>query len=380
MPSPHRWGSVSGVPATGPYTAAAAGPDKRLCLLGLAMLIAVKTAVLLAAAAWAGAPAWLQGLRVLAYKWDGARVIEVSLKGYRAPGDATIAPLMPSLIAAVAHLGLPAWASALLVANAASLALAPLLCLLYGPAGLAAVLLIPTVALYTTAPYTEALSLPLEALSLYLALRGRWGWAALSLGLAGLARYQAWVPAAGAALGALASGRRRGALYLGAAASAPLLAAALVGLHYYGDPLEYLRAEGAWDAGLGVPFYSQARWLLGSWFTGQTWHLGAWAIRGWVWVARNALFYAPYLAGLALLVREKRAVEAGWSLAVILVAASVTGVPAASAPRLLLGAFPAIAALARGRPVDAVGLAVLTALAWSLALWTTTWHLEAFFA
>jgi hypothetical protein len=372
MPSPHPAASESGVHATGPKRSyPALRVDKWSCTAqALLALVAAKLAVLL--------PALLGGwgLEQLALRWDGARFINAALHGYREPGDASIPPLYPLLVRGLAGAGLPGWASGLLVSSLASLALVLLLCMLYGRPGMLAVILFPTIALYTTLPYSEALAVPLAAGGLLAVRRGRWGAAALLLGLAGLARYQVAVGTVALALWALYSRERRGALLLTAAAAATAGAALLVGYMFYGDPLAYLHSEAEWDARVGIPLYSQAEWLLHSWFTGEEWLLLGHRIEPWEWLARNLAFYALYIMGALELALKGLGAEALWSLSMLAFVAGLTGVPAVSAPRLLDLAFPAIAGIAlRWRP--GVGYA---AIAWILTLWATVWHYTSFFA
>ncbi len=371
MPSPHSRtpASESGVPATGPRGAGAAGGVNGWCWPIVLLALLASKALLLVVARYA----W--GLEALAYRWDGIHFIGVASHGYASLEDAAFAPLYPLLIRLLASRGLPYWEAALLAGNLASLALAPALCALYTRRGALAAALFPTLLLYTTAPYSASVALPLAAGGLALASWGMWGWASLLMGLAGLARYQL---ALLSLVLALAAARRswRGAAYMLAAALAPGAAAALIGLHYYGDPLIYLRAEALWGAGLGIPFYSQVEWLLHSWFTRQAWTLGPIALKPWMWAARNLGFYAVYIAGLPLLYRQGRTLELAWSAAVILLVASLTGVPAASAPRLLLPAFPAIAALGeRWRP--GLGYAGASLV---LTLFFLAWHMNSFLA
>ena len=371
MPSPHPPAAESGVHATGPRCPCSPRVDKRGCaLLALLALALSRLAVLL--------PALLGGwgLSGLALRWDGAHFISIALHGYRELGDAAFPPLYPLVVRGLVAAGLPGWASGLLVSGLASVALALLLCGLYGRPGMLAVLLFPTIALYTSLPYSEALALPLAAGGLLAIRRGRWGLAAILLGLSGLARYQVGVATLALALAALLEGRRRGALLLAGAAASTAGAAVLVGYKFYGDPLAYLHAEALWSAGVGVPFYSQARWLLSSWFTGQEWLLLGHRLEPWEWLARNVAFYIVYVMGAIELSRRGLRVEALWSIVTILLVASLTGVPAASAPRLLDLAFPAIAGLALRWP-PGTGYA---ALAWTLTTWATLWHLTSFLA
>jgi Gpi18-like mannosyltransferase len=376
MPSPHsRHGSESGVHATGPRERAwgVGGNIGARCLIAVAAaLLASRVAVLLAAYA-SGA-----GLGGLGTRWDSEHFIHVALRGYTGLADAAFAPAYPALIRGLSGLGLPAWGAALLAANlAAALAAVPL-CLLYGPRGALAVLAFPTVALYTTAAYSEALALLFTALGLHLWLRERWGAAALALALAALTRYQTALPALALALLAAAR-RRRGAAaaLLGALAVAGAVMAAM---HWalLGDPLAYLQAERLWDSGLSWPILGQARWLLDSWFTREPWELAGRRIEPWMWLARNLAFYTLYGLGVYLLARRRRWDEAVWSASILLLVVSLTGVPGVSAPRLLVEAFPAVAVLAEGWRGDT--LALYLALSSALTLWAALWHLQAFFA
>jgi len=372
MPSPHPAESGSGVHATGPRRSLlAVRVDKWSCISqALLVLAASRLAVLL--------PALLGGwgLEPLALKWDGARFVEVALHGYREPGDATIPPLYPLLVGGLASTGMPGWVAGLLASGLTSLALALLLCRLYGAPGMLAVLLFPTIALYTSLPYSEALALPLIAGGLLALRRGMWGVASLLLGLAGLTRYQVAVGVVALTVWALYRREGRGALLLAVAAAVAAGGAALLGYKFYGDPLAYLHSEAQWDAGAGIPLYSQAEWLLSSWFTRQEWIFLGHRIEPWEWLIRNLAFYTLYALGVAVLALRGLSAEALWSLSMLAFDASLTGVPAVSAPRLLDLAFPAIAGLAlRWRP--GTGYA---ALAWILTLWTTVWHYTAFFA
>ncbi len=372
MPSPHSPpGSESGVHATGPQRLG--GPrGVKPCLAPLLAAALARALVALAA---------LQdgGLRALAHRWDAEHFLRVALHGYSRLEDAAFAPLFPALVRLLHLLGLPAWAAGLAAANAAGLALVVLLCRLYGPGPAAALALLPSMALYTTAPYSEPLALALAAAGLLEARRRRWPLAGLLLGLASLARYQVAIPALALALAAWRAERRpRAALLVAAGPLAAGLAVALLYWRVYGDPLVYLRAERLWDSGLTLPVVGQVRWLLDSWFTRQPWSLGGHLVEPWMWAARNLAVYALYLAGLAALARRGDALEAAWAGAALLLVASLRGVPGASAPRLALEAFPAVAALAGA--LDRAALLALAGAEAALIPWVALCHLQAFYA
>ncbi len=376
MPSPHSpAGSESGVHATGPrrpmlgWLGAKIAGSRYCAILALLALLAGKAAVVVAALASG------QGLEGLGTRWDSEHFISVALHGYREPSDAAFAPLYPALIRLLAAPGLSPWQAALLAANLASLAAAAPLCALYGPAGAAAVLAFPTVALYTTAAYSEALALPLAAAGLYYTRRGKPLQAALTLALAALTRYQLGLPIlALAILEARRSPRLSAALASGAAGAAAVVMA--MHWHAYGNPLAYLEAEKSWDAGVSIPLLGQARWLLDSWFTRQPWSLAGHRIEPWMWLARNMVFYTIYTAGLVILAKRRLWPDLAWSLTTLLLVASLTGVPGVSAPRLLVMAFPAIAALALNASTTSITLYIAATL--PLTLWATVWHLQSF--
>jgi len=309
------------------------------------------------------------GFRVeeFSLRWDGLHFVTIAEKGYFDVHELAFGPLFPVMISAVSKLGVETWLSAFLLANTLSF-VPPLIALRRW--GLKPALLLalnPAYVLFTTAPYSEALALSL-ALAAYDLRDKRPGAAGVLLGLAVAAKYSTALLAP-----AFILPRRRERFLIPFASCCVLLAAFFVLVS--GSPFTYFEIEGAWDSSLSGPT-AQAKWLLGSWFVKQGWHVGDFRLRGVHWLLHHWAFLVPYTVGLFLLARRRRWADFTFSAPTVALQYLITGLPAASAPRLLLPAVPAWCALADGG--DYVFIAVVVAMLIGIHC-AGLWHMEAFF-
>lgn len=204
--------------------------------------------------------------------WDGNIYIQLAQNGYWPPEYSVYFPLYPALIRFCAALIGPHWATAaLLVSNLGAL-------LAYiGIAALAAqvaahgkerqvartaLLLFAAypLAFFTVAAYTDGLFAGLAALTLFFALRRRWGWAAVFGLLAGLCRPVApalILPLAWEALQCYRAARANGSVRQALRTAAPALAAVCAPIaaiaafcaylwQRFGDPLMIVHSEHHW--------------------------------------------------------------------------------------------------------------------------------------
>lgn len=204
--------------------------------------------------------------------WDGAIYLHIAQVGYYSPTISSFFPLYPAAIRLVATLIGPHWVvSGLIISNLSAL----LACI--GIASLAAqiapageearvarnavtLFLAYPLAFFLVATYSDGLFAGLAALTLFFALRRRWGWVALFSALAALARPIApalLLPLAWEALQRYREARavmsQRQAIRVALPGLAALLAPiASVGAYClflwsrFGDPLIFLKAESAW--------------------------------------------------------------------------------------------------------------------------------------
>ena len=341
------------------------------CLLPLVLLLVVKALVLSVCLG-------IMSPEEAAMRWDAGHFLRIASHGYKDLEDAAFAPLFPLAIRAVSVLGLQLWQSAFVVASAGSLAFLAILCRLYGPKQAALVILIPSIALYTTVPYSESLALPLVAGSLLAIRRRRWLLAGALLGLASLARYQVGIVSLAIAI---IVARRGGLLSAFKVMVGPGLAGAVVMLFHwrvYGDPLIYLQAEKLWGAGLTIPLVGQLEWIAESGFTNRGWAIDGIVIGPSAWSARNISAYILYGAGILGLARSNRMEEAVLAATNILLVASLRGMPAVSAARLAALSFPAVAYLAE--KADRWSYTMLAVSFLCMLHIATYWHCLAFYA
>jgi len=104
-----------------------------------------------------------------------------------------------------------------------------------------------------------------------------------------------------------------------------------------GTPPAYLAAERHWGVKFAWPWHV-AQWHLNGWVVGQP------STRGWLGL-HNGVFAVVSAAGTVFLFRDRRYADGWFSLVLVVIALSVIRTPVLSRPRLLLGAFPATAAL-----------------------------------
>jgi Gpi18-like mannosyltransferase len=306
-------------------------------------------------------------LEEFSLRWDGGHFVAIAERGYFNVHELAFGPLFPLMIRGLSMLGLKTWLSAFLLANALSF-VPPLLVLRrYGLKAAVLLSLNPAYVLFTTAPYSEALALSLALLA-YELMEERPGAAGALLGLAVVAKYSMVLLAPAFVL----SGQRKRFL-------APFITFCLLLAAFFyrlgGSPLVYLKIERAWDSSLGGPI-EQARWLLGSWFVRQGWHVGGFELSGAHWLLHHWAFVVLYTVGLLLLARKKLWTDLAFSAPTVLLQYFVTGVPAVSAPRLLLPAVPAWCALAETE--DYVFIALTLAMLVGIH-YAGLWHMEAFF-
>ncbi len=309
------------------------------------------------------------GFRVekFSLRWDGLHFITIAENGYFDVHELAFGPLFPLMIRALSKLGLETWLSAFLLANFLSFipplivlrrwGLKPALFLAFNPAYM----------LFTTAPYSESLALSLALLA-YDLREERPIVAGLLLGLAVIAKYSIalLVPAF-----LLSRERKRFMIPFGACCV--FLAGFFVWVCR--SLFKYFEIERAWDSSLDGPI-AQVKWLLGSWFVKQNWHVGDFKLGGVHWLLHHWAFLVPYTAGLFLLARKKLWKEFTFSAPTVALQYLVTGVPAVSAPRLLLPAVPAWCVLAEMG--DYVFITLIVAMLVGIH-YAGLWHMEAFF-
>ncbi|MCE4628620.1 MAG: hypothetical protein F7C34_05715 [Desulfurococcales archaeon] len=337
----------------------------------IALFIIAKLVVL-----WASGATSLEGLRIFATRWDAEHFARLAEEWYSGEADYAFAPLLPATARILVVAGLPSWASVLLVANIGSVALLAGLSRLYDPRTAALVMAFPVLAVYTTAPYSEALALPLFVWGLYAYQRKNYLAAGLLLGASATARYTMALAGAVLVLYTLRRGLREAAALTAGLAPAALLLAAFLASSRWGLTV-YFRAERYWQAGLGTPL-DHVRWILESSITAQFASLRGIPVSPGLYVARNILFALLAVAGLALhWSRWRRPWETLAAVPGIIVPILATGVPALSMPRLILAGLPAIAGLApKGRATALIYVAGALAGACVVAVW----HMELFFS
>jgi hypothetical protein len=293
-------------------------------LLVTIAFVAAKVAVLGTACVLFGAPQ--DFVTRLSLNLDGGHYLALAQSGYGAShlsADLAFPPFFPFVI----RLAGAGPLSPLLVSNIAGvLAVAWITHLMGWRAGLFFALF-PTWMAYSSFGYSESLFVLLAVVSFWLCRRTHMPLlAGAAAAAAGLTRYAGGIALLAASLPEAWSRPARAAAY-----AAPILLAGAVALSWQfaltGDPLAYLAAERHWGVRFAWP-----------------WQVARWYLHGWFGV-RNYAFEMLSAVGTWLLFRGRRYADGVFSLVLIMIALSVTGTPVLSAPRLLLGAFPATAVL-----------------------------------
>ena len=339
--------------------------------VALALFITAKLVVL-----WASGATSLEGLKAFATRWDAEHFARIAEQWYTSDADYAFAPLLPAAARILVLAGLPAWASVLVVANIGSIALLAGLSSLYGPRAAALTMLFPVLAVYTTAPYSEALALPLLVWGLYAYREKHYLAAGLLLGAAATARYTMALAGVALVLYAFRKSIREAMVVAAGLAPGALALAAFLASSPWGITV-YFRAERYWQAGLGTPL-DHIEWILGSSITSQFASLRGIPVSPELYAARNILFALLAFSGLALhWKRWHRPWETLVAVPGIIVPVLATGVPALSMPRLILAGLPAIAGLVpRGRSTEL--MYIVGALAGICVV--AVWHMELFFS
>jgi len=335
-------------------------------LVVILVLLAMKSVVLFTALGEVS-------LRDFCLRWDGEHFLHV-LQGNPEDYEIVFAPLYPLTAGLLTHIGIRPWLALFITANVFSI-VPPLMALrLWGRREALFLVLNPAYALFTTAPYSESLALSLLLLSYLALVENRPVLSGLLAGLGVMARYNLVIFAGVVFLYLLAKDRRAAAGFL-----IPLSLTGIVMLLYltpHGGIGAYFAAERYWDLHWTDPL-GQARWILRSWFTAQGWMLEDNPLYPWHWLVRNWLFISVYLAGLLILIREKRGLEFAISAPFVFFQMVVTGTPAISTPRLLLPAIPAQVAV--GRALDECVFIFLFPISLLATHYATLWHVQAFF-
>jgi hypothetical protein len=281
----------------------------------------------------------------MATSWDGQHYLDIARHGYQlrltGPGESVAFAFGYPMLLRLLGGSEPA---ALLLSNAASLGAVAVVAWQWGTRPAAALALFPPFLVFGTVAYSEGLYVLLAAAALALADRGRPLVGGLAAGLATTVRFMGG-PAL--LLAFLPWGRLRTPRHwLGFV----LVALVGVGILAYlwlwtGQPLGYLEAQRPWGAALAWP-WEHVDWLLHGWFTQQRGPVSGGNLAPVDYVVRDVLFSLPVVAGIVLLFRRPGGTSAAvYSLVVFLAAISTVGTPAASLPRFLVAAFPAIAIL-----------------------------------
>ncbi len=130
------------------------------------------------------------------YRWDTVYYLEIAGNGYSRPFLTVWPPLYPALVHLVSELGIPPMVSAILVSNLSAILVCALLYRIaeelspgWGVSSVRGLLLFPT-AFFLVAGYSESLFLVCAAAAIWMAHRGRFGWAGVWAMLAALTRLQ----------------------------------------------------------------------------------------------------------------------------------------------------------------------------------------------
>lgn len=339
---------------TGSTGQTAPGRWDRLWPIGDAVLVAVaaKAVMLFVAFLVLDSPAdfWHR----MATNWDGQHYLDVARHGYQlhltGPGESVAFAFGYPMLLRLLGGSEPA---ALLLNNAASIGAVAVIAWHWGPRPASALALFPPFLVFGTVAYSEGLYVLLAAAALALADRGRPLIGGLAAALATTTRFMGG-PALLVAF--LPWGRWRTLRdWLGFG----LVALTGVGILAYlwlwtGQPFGYLEAQKPWGAALAWP-WEHLDWLLHGWFTQQAGPVSSGNLTPVDTLVRDVVFSLPVVAGIVLLFRRPGGTSAAvYSLVVFLAAISTVGTPAASLPRFLVAAFPAIAIL--GERVHSPGL------------------------
>lgn len=295
---------------------------------------------------------WLLGMpeeyvRSLSLAWDGEHYLHIAQSGYglnkipNLKNPLAFAPVFPFLIKATGAYDL----SPLLVNNVAGIAATVLVTRLMGLRAGFFFALFPTWLAYSSFGYSEGTFVALAAGGLLLLRARRYEWAGVISAYAVATRYTSALAFATLLLPLARSGRRAFWGFV-----LPGLGVGVVVMFLFqlqgGSFLAYLHAEEGWQAGFVLPT-GQIEWLLHN-----SWTNGAGPeSRGLLpsfWLLRNYAFASLAILGfLRLWRRDHDLLLANFSVVVIVLSFCVEGFPAISVPRILLMAFPAIAALGR---------------------------------
>ena len=374
------------VPPGLPTAEAAPRESRHSDILKLAIALGVGKIVVLAAVYLARpVPNFLY---LMSTRWDAAWFVTIANWGYTARGvfvysptahtalypyAFAFSPFYPCVIHAVSSLVGPAWVSALLIANVLSF-LVPIVA--YKAFGFKAALMLelfPIYLVYTTIPYSEALTLLFLTLAILFALRGKLLGSSASMSLAVFAAYTTAWTLPSFAIAFWPRIRWKTLLFFALPAVAGVLILSWLqttaGSYTFFFTVESLR----WHVAISYP-WDQAAWLL------QRDMVPFWPFAG-TWVTRNLPFEAFYVIGAALLFKarkEDRVFLSVFSFSAILPLLFVVGGPGEAIPRLLLPAFPIFAAYADrlGRRL-LLGYAVVCLL---LTVWSATSQTLGFFS
>lgn len=314
--------------------------------------------------------------RNLSLLWDGNHYLTVAREGYPTPqGDGVgqafaFAPMFPLLIWAVGAGDL----APLVVNNVASIFAVGFVTSALGWRGGLFFALFPLWLTYSSVGYSEG-TFVLAAGAVIWATRHVPNASGL---LAGLALMTRFVPGAAMAFAvAWPSWRRPGRLAV-VVGTVGLLGASVLAWHWSvtGTPFAYLEAQRPWGATLGWP-WQQFDWYLHGWYPSLD------AVRLRVapggFALRNYLWSIPFVYGTWLLWQQPaRRGLAIYCTFIVVLAFCAVGMPAQSAPRLLLAAFPALAAVGEGLRGPAAWTAYGT-FGVLAGTWALTQHMTFFF-
>jgi hypothetical protein len=280
--------------------------------------------------------AWIQAIAQYGYTNPNVAVHSPTSSALLFPNAFAFSPFYPSLTAGLASAVGSYWVSALLIPNALSFVVPYVLYRAFGFRVALLAEMFPTYLVFTTIPYSEALTVLFLALAIALAMRQKVFSSSAAVSLGVLSAFNAAFVLPSFVL-AFARNRRRTIPFFVLPVVAGLLILAWFQI-VSGSYSTYFGIEAThWHVSLASPF-QQAAYLLQE----GTKSLGFWPIPGG-WLTRNLPFEAFYVLGvlLFLLVRtENRGFLGAFSLSVIVPLFFVVGGPALSVPRLLLPAFP----------------------------------------
>ena len=302
--------------------------------------------------------------------------MKIAAHGYADPSSLAFSPFYPALIRGLALVIGPTWVSALAIANVLSFLFPVVVYKTFGFRVALLAELFPTYVVFTTIPYSEALTLLLLSLSILLALRGRILASSNSLSLAIFSGYSLAWALPSFAIAFLKRWRKRTVIFF----ILPVLTGVLIFYWFFlstGSFLAFFTVESThWGVSFATPWHQISYLLKANPIEGP----GFWPLPG-TWVTRNLPFEAFYVLGALYILRTKsehRIFLTAYSLSVILPLFFVIGTAAASIPRLMLPAFPIFityATVIKGRY-----LWVYCVVCLSLAAWVAMAQTLSFFA